>query len=356
MRAHFLFYSLFLRCSLAEIFDLEDSVPWLRTRGSDVTFSRGWDAFVVADSTCVRVNARSVSAKPSHWTPRALSGDWSTQTCVPSSDASLCRTQYSLAFPERNAGGLPLYDPSLAWGGLECSRSFDGRVLDPGYGYDVTACDAIDGGGDLLYCGRSLSFSRQSIGDVVYWILCVISVLIVRSLSYLVVGTVSSAADPAKDYWNDVYTVIACVTALLLVWIPQGDSGFVTEEEAFFFQAVTFYCALYIVLYVAYFFVDNERKDPPIYNLIAATLQIIACRLYLSAETPYNPILIWAVATRMLVKLRSSRWSEWSLVLSALCDSYVLSLMSVLSFSYHPFYLIAVFTLSIATSDALAPT
>lgn len=340
----------------AELFDLEDSVPWLRTRGSDVTFSRGWDAFVVADSTCVRVNARSVSAKPSHWNPRPLSGAWVTQVCVPSAVASLCSTAYSQALPERETGVAPLYDPSFAWGGLECTRPFDGRVLHPGYGYDVTACDAIDGGGDLLYCGRSLSFSRQSVGDAVYWILCVIAVLIVRSLSYLVVGTVSAVPDAAKNSWKDVYTVVACVTALLLVWIPQGDSGFVTEEEAFFFQAVTFYCALYIALYVAYFFVDSEKKDPPIYNLIAATLQIIACRFYLSAETPYNPVLIWAVATRMLVKLRSSRWAEWTLVLSALCDSYVLSLMTVLSFSYHPYYLVAVFTLSVATSDALALT
>lgn len=101
---------------------------------------------------------------------------------------------------------------------------------------------------------------------------------------------------------------------------------------------------------------DAQSKDPPVYNLIASTLQVIACRLYLSADTPYNPIIVWAVATRMLVKLRSSRWTEVTLVLSALCDSYVLSLMSVVAFSYHPYYLVAVFALSVATSDALAPT
>lgn len=350
MRLYPLFF--LIRGLHAELFDLEDSVPFLRVRGSEVTFSGGWDAFVVADSACVRVNARSVSAKPSHWTPRPLAGAWTTLPCVPGPEACLCRLGTSLAFPERGTGYPPLYDPALAWGGLECTRPSDGRALDPGHGYDVSACDAIDGGGDVLYCGRSLSFARTALSDVVYWVLCVIAVVIVRSLSYLVVGTVDKSQQRPGP-WKDFYTVLACSAALLLVWIPQGDSGFVTEEEALFFQAVTAYCALYIALYTVYAFTDGQR-DPPIYNLIAATLQIIASRLYLSAETPYNPILIWAVATRMLVKLRSPLWGDPTLVLSAMCDSYVLSLMSVLSFSHHPFYLVAVYALAVATADALS--
>ena len=69
-----------------ELFDLDDSVPWLKSKGANVVFDSGWDALVVADSACVRVNSRGVQTKPSHWealSPSALAGAWAHKTCMP---------------------------------------------------------------------------------------------------------------------------------------------------------------------------------------------------------------------------------------------------------------------------------
>lgn len=337
-------------CS-AEIFDLDNAVPWLTSAGAEVHFDRGWDAFVVADSSCVRLNARGVQAKPSHWAPRALPSAWRSRQCVPGPLGGLCELpDGSAAFPSRSIGRPPLYNASRAWGGLLCSRASDGRVMDPQHGYDLSACDVLDGGGDVVLCGRTLSFARTALPDWAYWALCLIAVFAVRSLSYLVVHRVEEQAAP-RGWWEDALTVLACVVALPLVLAPDGDAWFVTQEEALFFAVLCAYVAGYAVLYVG-FALSGGGNDPPIYNLIAATLQVIACRLYLSAETPYNPVIIWAVATRGLVKLRSRKASAVVSV-SALADSLVLSLMCVLGFEHDPLYLVAIFSLAMATSDAL---
>lgn len=355
MLAAMLFLALFLfgACS-AELFDLDESVPFLRSSGVDVRFEAGWDAFVVADSSCVRVNARGVQAKPSHWAPRQLGAGWATRECVPGASPALCELRDGAsAFPSRAAGLPPRYNASSAWGGLGCSRPVDGRVMDPSGGYDLSACDVLDGGGDVLLCGRSLSFARTALPDWSYWALCLIAVFVVRSLSYLVVHRVEQHAARPKSWWEDALTVLACAAVLPLVLSPDGDAGFVTHEEALFFGATCAYVAGYAALYAAYA-LSGGGDDPPIYNLIAATLQVIACRLYLGAETPYNPVIIWAVATRGLVKLRSQPRQGAALAgLSGLADSFVLSLMCVLGFEHSPLYLVALFALSMATSDAL---
>lgn len=349
-----------LRACRSEIFDLDADVPWLRSRGIEVRFDAGWDAFLVADSSCVRVTARGVQAKPSHWAPRALGDRWASRECVPGYGGGLCDVASGgVAFPARAAGRPPLYNGSGGWGGLGCSRASDGRVMDPDYAYDLSACDVLDGGGDVVLCGRTISFARTALPDWVYWALCLIAVFVVRSLSYLVVQRVAppqqcsgEAAIPARSAWEDALTVLACVAVLPLSLVPDGDAWFVTQEEALFFGVVCAYVGVYAALFVVYA-LNGGGDDPPIYNLIAATLQVIASRLYLGAETPYNPVIIWAVGTRALIKMRGKCRRSVVVGLSTLLDSLVLSLMCVLGFEYNPLYLVAIFALSLAVSDTL---
>ena len=346
----------------AEIFNLDDSAPRLRSNGQAVVWSTGWDALVVADSSCTRVNARGIYAKPSHWTPREGLAElgWASATCVPDDAGALCLAAFGALFP---SAGAPRYNASGAWGGAGCSRDGDGRVLDPAHGYDVSACDVLDGGGDVAVCGRDVYFRRTGVSTWAYWLLCLLAVFVVRSLSYLVVQRVQPA--PANSApvggCSDVYTVAACVAVLPLALAPDGDAGFVTVEERFFFGVVCCYEAAYAVLFAyrqLFGAVDGDigtqgmRHDPPIYNLIAAALQIVASRLYLSAETPYNPVILWAVMTRALLKLRSPK-APFAVSLTTFADSLVLSLMCVLGFGYNHLYLSALFTLAMATSDAV---
>lgn len=343
--------SVLVSSAFCAVFDLEDSAPYLRVGQSHVRFSVGWDAFVVADGSCTRVNSRGVYSKPSHWEPRDLGQPWVSQECVPGLRGALCELRGGLAFPE--PGVQPVYDAEKTPGGLGCSRSADGRVLDAGYGYDVTACDVLDQGGDVVYCGRNLSFASTDLHYAVYWVLSFVAVFVVRSLSYLVL---SSVGRQSSHSISTLWTVLACLLVLPLVLVPHGDSLFVTVEEALFFDVVCCYLCLYAALYfLSTYFLSDEATpvNPPIYNMIAAALQLIACRLYLSAETPYNPVIVWGVGARALVKMRNPDSWGWVNGVTTLADVLVLSLMCAVGLGVDRYYLVAIFTLSMATADSL---
>lgn len=345
----------FLRLASSELFDLDDSVPWLKSKGANVVFDSGWDALVVADSACVRVNSRGIQTKPSHWealSPSALSGPWAHKTCSPgSTGGGLCEGRGWSVFPTRSRGYPPVYNPAVSWGGLQCSRNYDGRILDSGQdGYDVSACDVLDGGGDVVLCGRDLYYGRSALPEPSYWAVCIIAVFVVRSLSYLVVRKISGS--PQGFLWTDVATVVVCLSVLPITLAPHGDLWFVTREEAFFFGFACFYVGLYAAIFAVHAWMGGSG-DPPIYNLIAGTLQVIASRLYLSSETPYNPVIIWAIGTRALVKLRDQGDQRLYVRFSTLIDSLFLSLLCVLGFHHDPLYLVVIIGLSMATSDAI---
>jgi hypothetical protein len=348
-----------------EVFNLDDAAPWVASNGAAVRWDEGWDALVVADSACVRVNARGVYAKPSHWTPRDLAAaGWTGTPCHPGGTGALCAAARGRVFPAAPGWGRPTFNASAVWAGLAggCTREADGRVLDPSRpGYDVSACDVLDGGGggDVVVCGRTAWTRRTGVSAWVYWVLCLLAVLVVRALSYLVVRrmqgdnkeTAAVAAEAPLLANSNPLTVGACLAVLPFVLVPDGDAGFVTEEERFFFLALCGYMAAYALLFVQHARCRGAGGgDPPIYNLIAATLQVIACRLYTGVETPYNPILIWAVMTRALVKLRGGFDPVAST--TALVDSLLLALMCVLGFPYHPLYLVAVACAAVTTADA----
>lgn len=332
-----------------EIFDLVDSVPWLRSPANEVVFQRGWDFFQLARSSCIRINARGIQSKPAHWTVRAIDTLWYRQECMPGVRGGLCElTDGGVIFLDSGQGVLPTYNGSVVVADFGCTRTHDGRNLDPTGWYDVSSCDVLDNGGDLVFCGRNLYFARTSLEEWSYWALCLIAIFLVRSLSYLVVHRIQSNAS-REFLWNDVLTVILCLIVLLSSALPHGDLLFVTEEDRLFWWVLLIYVVIYIVLFVWYC-ISNKENDPPLYNLIAASLQVIATRLYLSSDTPYNPVLIWIISTRMLVKLRTLDLSIL-ISISALMDSILLSLLGVWGFNFNYLFLIPLLMLSLSVSD-----
>ena len=337
----------------AEVFNLDDSTPWPISNGVPIRWVEGWDALTVAESACIRVNARGVFAKPSHWTPRALDTlGWAPASCQPGGERALCSSPRGSIFPTTNN---PVYNTSAQWPGLRCTKETRGRMLDTTQDrYDVSACDVLDAGGDAVVCDQRVWTRQTGVSVWVYWALCLLAVLLVRALSYLVVRRIQpppGAPEPCPPplAGPDALTVGACVAALPLVLIPDGDAGFVTVEERFFFLFLCGYVAAYTLLFAQYAH-QGGQGEPPIYNLIAATLQAIASRLYAGVETPYNPILIWAVMTRALVKLR--RGFDPVASTTVLVDSLLLALMCVLGFPYPPLYLVAVACAALTTADA----
>lgn len=335
----------------AEVFNLDDSTPWPISNGVPVRWIEGWDALTVAESACVRVNARGVFTKPSHWTPRALDTlGWATARCQPGVERALCSSPKGSVFPTTSN---PVYNTSAQWQGLRCTKETTGRMLDTTQDrYDISACDVLDAGGDAVVCDQRVWTRQTGVSVWVYWVLCLLAVLIVRALSYLVVGRINPTPDPNPTQSNTL-TVVACVATLPLVLIPDGDAVFITTEESFFFWCLCGYVVAYALLFAEHSRHEpgTSKNDPPVYNLIAATLQVIACRLYTGTETPYNPMLLWAVLTRMIVKLRADAFSPL-MGTTTLLDSLLLALMCVLGFPYNPIYLIGIACAAITTADA----
>lgn len=74
-------------CSGA-VFQLDSASPYVTSNAQLVRWSRGYDAFLVASSSCVRVNHRGVYTKPAHWSVRALDQHgWVTFPSTPDPDA-----------------------------------------------------------------------------------------------------------------------------------------------------------------------------------------------------------------------------------------------------------------------------
>ena len=82
----------------------------------------------------------------------------------------------------------------------------------------------------------------------------------------------------------------------------------------------------------------NQSGVPPVYNLAAAVLQLIASRLYTGAETPYNPVILFILFTRAITKLQQPSCGH---ALTALLDACYIALGCELGFLPDTAYLVA---------------
>jgi hypothetical protein len=154
-------------------------------------------------------------------------------------------------------------------------------------------------------------------------------------------------------YPSPVSCILACIITSVLI-ASQGDSVFVTEEDLIFYWFNAFYVLSYLLLFIGTRLLSSltpAMHDPPFYNLLAGVMQIVACQLFSGAETPYNPALIFIVATRVFVKSR--RGVDILRSATILLDAFMLGLMSCFGFTAEFHYLIAVYAAAWAASDIL---
>ena len=353
------------------VYPLDDAAPWPSSDEAPVRWDTGRAAFLVASSRCVRVNKRGIHPLPASWTPVGdmVSQGWSVRACQPGAGA-LCRGQNYSTFPSTHPVYNPLRVPEATPG---CTRAQDGRVLDAGAsGYDLSACDVLDGGLDVVLCDHTLALRVTSMDTWIYWAVCILVIYNVRALSYLValrlrpVDRVKSALEPpdkpAKppveapdDWWTSHWaqstntrTAIACLLTWALCVLPDLNSVYVTVEEQLFFVGLT----IYILVYASMWAMSTHTEDPPLYNMIVGTVLLAVTRLYAGAETPYTPVLMWAVATRTLMKLRNTYWSR-IVAVTIMLDAFLLSLMVTLGFGHNALYALLIGALALPASDVL---
>lgn len=356
------------------VYPMDDVTPWTASDSAPVRWNTGWAAYVVASSKCVRLNRRGIHAKPAYWTliSDLRAEGWWTRTCHPGAEG-LCTYGNQTAFPMYPK--RPTYNPFAtplggAW--LGCSREEDGRVLDAhSDGYDPSPCDVIDGGWDVVFSNHTLAIQHTAMDTWAYWTLCILVVCIVRSLSYLVVARLKhgeqdkKAPEPPNTKEGPMESIVALLLgtwtrstntrttfACLLIWalclIPTLNTIYVTVEEQIFVTTI----ALYIPAYTILWYMSTHAEDPPLYNLIVASILLATTRLYAGVETPYVSILTWGIGTRTLMKIRNTYWSR-IVAVTVILDAFLLTLMSVLGLTCDPPYQVLIGALALLASDTL---
>lgn len=331
----------------AAVLPLDDARPWLASGGAPVDWTSGGGAFVLASSPVVRLNYRGVTPERSGAVLRDLAAlGWAGAHCNLSA-RGLCASGFGTAFrPQRAGAPVASEDPAAQlppdWGGLRCGNAA-GRVLTHGAAYDLSACDLLDEGADVVYGGGRLYYRRSDLPLWSYWALVVGAILLVRGVARNVQAQREHA--PADSQRVPLAASAGCI----LLVAREGGGLYATEGDYAFYVATLLYCLCYLAYHV--FFLLHARslrlalgqapdpaQQPPVFNLAAGVLQLVVSRLYTGAESPYNPIILLIVGTRALTKLARPSPGH---ALTALLDASYVALACQLGFMPDPAYIVA---------------
>jgi len=338
------------------IYQLDDSRPFLSSGGIPIQWHTGPAAAKMLSSSLVRIHPRGLYFKARGWKVRELSDvGWNSAVCFPSARGICELYNGSVYFPSID---FPMVDENLVW---RCGSQVTSRIVTNESGrYDASACDVLDAEMDFVFSDGMAYSHESSLKEWIYWAVCILVIYLVRCLSKYVLASLSkndedNTNEKNKEALPDSATCLLASTACTLLVVSQGDHVFVTHEDLIFFWFTVFYIGLYECLFVCTrllaYVRHVEKKDPPFYNLLAGVLQLVASRLYVSAETPYNPPIIFIIAVRMTVKGR--RKPDMLRCITLLLDALMLSLTCVLGFGPAVQYLIALFVAAAAWADFL---
>ena len=334
-----------LACARADVLPLDDTRPWLASGGVPLDWASGGGAFVLASSPVVRLNYRGVTPERRGAVLRDLPAlGWAGAHCNVSA-RGLCASEFGTAFRSQASGPPVASDDPAAqlppdWGGLRCGNAA-GRDLTHGAEYDLSACDLLDEGADVVYSGGVLYLRRSDLPLAVYWALVVGAILLVRGVARNVQAQREGARPDAQR------VPLAASAACILLVAREGGGLYATEGDHLFYVATMLYCLCYLGYHG--FFLLHARslllaragappEQPPVFNLAAGVLQLVVSRLYTGAESPYNPVILLIVCTRALTKLRRPSAGH---ALTALLDASYVGLACELGFMPDPAYMAA---------------
>jgi hypothetical protein len=299
------------------LYPIQDSRPALATGDAALEWWAGGGAFALASSAGVRVNFRGVHLYAPDVRIRAELRGWTRVPCNQSASA-LCCSDVGCVLPAA-APRMPEGPVEAGWGGLGCADGKGKQLVSLGV-YDISACDIMDEGLDVLYTAQGELYHRRTGMPLWrYWACVGLAIILVRGLSYNVQGLWTPGAAPPRQQW--VALAAALVLAALVVPFDDLDGVFVTLADQTFYWATVGYIGAYLVL--------QWRASQPVFNVIVAALQLLAMRLYTAAESPYNLVLIAMLASRVWVKVLSPQLHGGALVL----DSLYLALCVELAFN-----------------------
>lgn len=268
--------------------------------GGLLAWWEGGPAFLLASSGAVRANLRGLyTYPPGKCVMRDLHAlGWHNVPCNVSA-WGLCSSDVGHVFPARDPR-MPESPESVlvdGWSDLSCANSRDKLLVGLGV-YDVSVCDVLDEGLDVVFSNGQVFHRHNSLDSWEYWIFVALSIVLVRFFSYniQVLWDPSSSATRQKQQW----LAIACCCVVILLVLLDGDTHFITSGDLIFFYANAGYILCYVVFHVSRIAWAGGKQEEliPVYNIIIGSLQLVACRFYSSAETPYNLVFIGVLATR----------------------------------------------------------
>ena len=349
----------------ATIFQVRDSRPTLSTDDDKpIDWASGGGAYLLSSAEAVRVNFRGVHAYPRGLALRQLDKlGWTTTPCNASAWA-MCASDQGAILPvmtpprtlERSV------DMPAGWHGMACEDN-KGKVLVSQAVYDISACDILDHGLDVVYSARMTYHARTAMSVWRYWACVGLAIALVRALSYNVQAVARLTPKAAASYPSQRTPL---VTALVLMGLTllDLDKVFVTLADQMFFWCTVAYIGFYLALHGAArltpvldrWVTGQESPEPsddtaanpaphetPVFNVIVATLQLLAIRLYTAAETPYNLVLLSLLSCRAWTKLIQHTHVSAAHSLALTLDSLYIALCVELAFQGSDELIVAVF-------------
>jgi hypothetical protein len=371
----------------ATLYPVQDTRPLLSTGDAQIQWWAGGAAYTLSSSGVVRLNFRGVHVYPpaTHVRAGLEAHGWVGVPCNASAWA-LCGADVGSAMPW-SLPRVPERQNTVAsgWDTLGCSDG-KGKVLTSQSVYDISACDIMDEGLDVVYSQGVLYHRHTSMPVWRYWTSVALAVILVRALSYNVQGIwITSKERSTHAQWP---ALVGAVTLLVLVLLDL-DYVYTTAGDQVFFWCSVMYVLFYLILHgvtrggpatkrlVQLLLVRGSKPNKriheeqveeqelplerPVFNVIVAALQILAVRLYTAAETPYNLLLLGMLASRVWIKLltitreRKLHLSLWH-TLPLVIDSLYLSLCTELAFSGTRELVVAVLGVAFLAAKTLTET
>lgn len=289
----------FLQLIQGRLYSVDITKPWLSSESQLLSFQEGGAGFLLMGNGFIRVNARGVhvltQAQLMPWVVQGQYG-WDAYTCNISA-WGMCDYGPGLVFPVSTASGKPQFSYGNPQG-LHCADN-TGRFMVGNDTYDISACDIVDEGLDVIYTGQTVYWKYTKINWLVYWILVGASIWIVRAVSINIMTKMNSQEHPSQ------LALLVCVSITFITVLVQGDSYYTTETDNFFYWINMLYIFLYWCFHLYYYVfhrLDPHFIEPRVFNLGTACLQAVAMRLYCTAETPYTPVLLVMLLIRIWEK------------------------------------------------------
>lgn len=299
--------------------NVDSNTPFVVSGGNKVVWTRGGDALALARAACVRVNDRGIMLYPDHWGLRDLSLLFSiVLPCLPA-PGGLCTTEYGAVFSATAVPRVNLHIPGSPFSTLACVSENTQQQATLERVYDVSACNVLGQGGDIIYFDRHLYMRVSKISWWEYSALCLLCVYSVRGFSNILM-------DDKIEHKNFTHIMLCTVLMTIFCLLP-GTNIYVSTEDLISFIYVLLVLAFDMVIYTVNYIYHPFSWFPSV-NVVLTVFVLVSMRLYQGVISPFIPMLLWAIGTRFIVKLQVLEWSVVTF-LSMIADSFLISILYV---------------------------